>query len=107
MARITVPPLTVRTTSDSTGSPHGIIAGTSQDPPHALAALKHAAQTHAEQLAAGFAEDHRGDVDWQFEVVDVRLAPGPLHDGSPAWVAYGTLMSRGEHPWSSDHWRGK
>ena len=102
MADITVPAVTVRTTSGSAGHSHGIVAGTAPDPPHALAALKHAAQGHARQLADSFSEDKRATTDWHFEVIDVHLVPGPLHDGSPAWVAYGTLTSRGAHPWASD-----
>lgn len=28
---------------------------------------------------------------WQFEVVDVRLTPGPVDDKGSGWLAYGTL----------------
>jgi len=105
MARITVPALTVRTTSDGAGFSHGIAAGTAIDPPRALAALKHAAQGQAEHLGALFGQDERADAEWRFEVVDVRLAAGQMHDGSPAWVAYGTLRSHGEHPWADSDWR--
>jgi hypothetical protein len=34
---------------------------------------------------------------WRWEVVDVRLAPGPV-DREPGWVAYGTLVAMTERP---------
>ena len=30
--------------------------------------------------------------DWQFEVIDVRVAPARLDGGDPGWLAYGTLV---------------
>ena len=31
------------------------------------------------------------DTSWKFEVIDVRLVPGPTEGGSSGWLAYGTL----------------
>jgi len=35
---------------------------------------------------------------WRFEVIDLRLVGGVLDRGAAGWVAYGTLISDGEHP---------
>jgi hypothetical protein len=45
----------------------------------------------------------RADVlEWQWEVVDVRLVPGPVEmesdETGTGWVAYGTLISLTERP---------
>jgi hypothetical protein len=52
MPLITVPAVTIRTTNDSKGHPHGIATGTGLNPDLALAALQQAAQIRAAEEAA-------------------------------------------------------
>jgi hypothetical protein len=42
--------------------------------------------------------------EWRFEVVDLRLVAGVLDRGAAGWVAYGTLISDGEHPATAGYW---
>jgi hypothetical protein len=100
MARITVPPVTIRTTSDGRGRPHLVIAGIAVNPSLALSVLQERAQSAAEDIAAGHEGQAHGDSEkWLFEVVDVRLEAGPMPDGSrDGWTAYGTLATNGAPP---------
>ena len=113
------PTLTVRTTSANEGNPRRILTGMSLNPEAALAKLRESAWTHVRD-AAGAESDlldtystsgvtstpsvyTRADVlQWQWEVVDVRLVPGPVElesdETRTGWVAYGTLISLTEGP---------
>jgi hypothetical protein len=107
MARTTVPLVTIRTTSDGGGYPHGVVAGMGTSPFQALADLKKRAQAAAEQIVAASAdagsvdrelepeepEDDLPPVSLDFEVVGVLLGSGLLEDGYPGWCAYGTLTT--------------
>jgi hypothetical protein len=120
MPRVTVPAVTIRTTSDSKGHPHGIVTGMSLSPELALIELKQGAQTQAEKAARPYSTTdppprvHPPPTakvppmgtrvpttplpkEWRFEVVDVRLAPAMI-EGKNGWLAYGTLLSEGEKP---------
>jgi hypothetical protein len=130
MPLITVPAVTIRTTNDSKGHPQGIATGTGLNPDLALAALQQAAQSRAEEQAARYeppdglpaaghpasrsltgVESAAGDYpvaagpqEWRFEVIDLRLVGGVLDRGAAGWVAYGTLISDGEHPATAGYW---
>ena len=134
MARITVPPVTIRTTSDGPGHPHGVATGLGPSPELALSALKQGAQAQADEAASryeratapaprpasapgapsagrptsaaavegvgrGPARALPGDSrEWRFEVVGVSLMPGVIEGQQSGWLAYGTLISAGDHP---------
>jgi hypothetical protein len=49
---ITVPAVTIRTTSDSQGHPQDVVTGMGRSPEQALSALRQEAQTRAEEVAA-------------------------------------------------------
>ena len=126
MPRVTVHAVTIRTTSDSSGHPHGIVTGLGLRPELALEELKQDAQTQAENAAKPHstpdaprpasdshvetAEERKrgrkvsttrikipGPKQWRFEVVDVRLVPAVI-EGKNGWLAYGTLLSEGKEP---------
>lgn len=109
MARITVPPVTIRTTSDGAGHVHGIVAGTGLTVPEAFADLAGNARAQAGELASDVQPPGHADPDtvWRFEVVGVRLVAGPPESGRESWVAYGTLTSHGSHPWDENYWRDR
>jgi hypothetical protein len=137
MARIALPPVRIRTTSDGDGHPHGVATGMGLSPDLALAALQQAAQIRAKAEAARHEPDELPPADtphprpltsvelaaggdrvagrpvpdepqeWRWEVVDVRLVPGAVDGGAPGWVAYGTLVSEGEHPGAPGYWPSK
>jgi hypothetical protein len=137
MPRITVPAVTIRTTSDGEGYPQGIATAMGQSPELALSALKEQAQTQAEKVATGRSRPgfHRSSAsaspplrasetssggrpeaalsphdepqEWRFEVVDVRLAPALMEGGERGWLAYGTLLSDGEQPGAAGYWPRK
>jgi hypothetical protein len=103
---ITVPEVTIRTTSNSEGHPHGIATGKGPSPELALSALRQAAHDQAEEAAWRYGSrlfpriarpDHDSG-EWRFEVVDVRLVPALMEGGESGWLAYGTLLSEGEQP---------
>jgi hypothetical protein len=101
MARISLPEVTTRTTSDGAGYPHGIAAATDDDPVGALAGLAAEARRIIGELIeaadpAGIDMLEPGD--WGVEVVDVRLVAAPDADQRPAWTAYGTLRTTGLSP---------
>jgi hypothetical protein len=130
MPLITVPAVTIRTTNDTKGHPQGVATGTGLNPDLALAALRQAAQIRAEEEAARYEppdglpaagppasrsltgaelapDDYRtaaSPQEWRFEVIDLRLAGGVLDRGAAGWVAYGTLISDGEHPAAAGYW---
>jgi hypothetical protein len=113
MARIIVPSVRIRTTSDGKGIPLGVCVGTGTSPMLALADLQQkgqaaaeeliAQESSAEELAAGqeAAEAGAGDgvsgpgPDVGYEVVGVLLTSGLLEGGFPGWCAYGTLRTIG------------
>jgi hypothetical protein len=126
MPRVTVHAVTIRTTSDSSGHPHGIVTGLGLRPEWALEELKQDAQTQAKNAAKLHStrdaprpssdshvetaeERERGrklyptrvkapdPKQWRFEVVDVRLVPAMI-EGKNGWLAYGTLLSEGKEP---------
>jgi hypothetical protein len=57
----------------------------------------------AQDIASEFADDERADIEWPFEIMGVRLVAGPP-GGDDAWVAVGTLVSRGATPWAAGYW---
>jgi hypothetical protein len=69
-----------------------------------LAALAGRAEAAAQRIADEYRKPMYKDPDawWNFEVVDVRLTSGPAGESTPesAWLAYGTLVSIGGHPWA-------
>src|ERR1700727_2599918 len=103
---------TIRTTSNSDGRPRGILTGMASNPEAALARLSKNARDY---VTAGAESDllstystsgatstpsvyARMDVlEWRWEVVDVRLVPGPVgmesDETGTGWGAYGTLIS--------------
>ena len=53
------------------------------------------------ELAREYRDGGQGDVDWRFEIVDVRMITGPCGGAAgEAWCAYGTLISDGRTPWA-------
>jgi hypothetical protein len=125
MPTITVPPITIRTTSDGAGYAHGLAAGTGPTVDAALAALADEAGRQAEEAAtAAETEAERGphkiapvpprgvpvsgeadDTTWRFEVVDVRLVAG--REAAEAWCAIGTLRSDSERPGPASYWQNR
>jgi hypothetical protein len=103
MPKIDIPEVTARTTSDGAGHVHAVVTGSATGPQQALGELIARAQDEAARMAAGFREGNAGapgpDVQWHFEVVGVRLVPGPLDSGPAGWTAYGTLTSKTATPW--------
>jgi hypothetical protein len=98
MARISLPEVTIRTTTDGDGYSHGIAVGVNHDPAGALAELAAEARKMITEMvsAADVAEhDVFGPEDWDIEVVDVRLVPGPEAgaEADQTWTAYGTLRT--------------
>jgi hypothetical protein len=144
---ITVPAVTIRTTSNSKGHPQGVVTGMGRSPEQALLALEQEAQTQAEKVAAPHSPaapasrlpsasrvsgrrvmsasgkstgrpahpdnpsfSHDAQLEWRFEVVDVRLVPALMEAGESGWLAYGTLLSEGEQPhrsWTDRHGRSQ
>lgn len=109
MPKILIPDITIRTTSDGVGHPHGITFGAGGTYNDAMIGLNQDAARMARETAEPFEAakgEHAGrpDAVWRFEVVDVRLQPGPDDNGEPSWVAYGTLVSEGADPWASSFW---
>jgi hypothetical protein len=106
MARANGPVVTIRTTSDGGGYPHGVVAGMGTSPFLALEDLKKRARAAADQILA--AEDEITDgadpraASRDFEVAGVLLTSGLLEDGYPGWCAYGTLREAG--PGSDYDW---
>jgi hypothetical protein len=104
MARITIPAVTLRTTSDGTGYPLGVAAGTGPTAPLALAALSREAASMAEMAAGPFNDDadarYIEDGSGGLEVIDVRLMHGPADSQNDGWLAYGTLRTTGLSPLS-------
>jgi hypothetical protein len=124
MPPVTVPAVTIRTTSDSNWRALGIVTGMGLSPELALKELKQDSQTQAEKAAEPHSTPDaparapyhppptakvptKGTrrattpavvpMEWRFEVVDVRLAPAVI-EGKNGWLAYGTLLSEGEKP---------
>ena len=100
MAPVTVPPVTIGTTSDGTGYPHGLVTGTAATPELAVADLTRAARMTVGQLLASLPEDvnYAGTDGWAVEVIDTRLTTGPTPGLDRGWVAYGTLRTAGLSP---------
>ena len=116
MPPITVPAVTIRTTSDGEGRPHDIVTGMDLTPELALSALKEQARTQVENEAAGrrasiyhpvsASEASAGGLlealdrpqEWRLEVVDVRLAQALMEGGESGWLAYGTLLTVRKQP---------
>jgi hypothetical protein len=103
MPKIDIPAVTARTTSDGAGRVHGVVTGSGPGPQQALDELRGRAQGEAARMAAEL-QDAAGsgpgaDVQWQFDVVDVRLAAGSLESGQAGWTAYGTLTSKTATAW--------
>jgi hypothetical protein len=103
MPKIDIPAITARTTSDGAGRVHGVVAGSAPGPEQALDELRARAQAQAARMAAEL-QATRGmvpgaDLQWQFDIVDVRLASGPMESGQAGWTAYGTLTSKTATAW--------
>jgi hypothetical protein len=110
MPHITVPEIPVRTTILSDVHSHGLAIGSGPLLDTALTALRGEADRMAREAAARFGGSEfsgRPDGEWRFEVIDLRLQPGPDGDGGTGWVAYGTLISEGAEPWSGAFWDQK
>ena len=97
--------VTLRTTSDDAGFPHGLVAGTGPSPDAAMVMLKRNARDLATRLSRSPAEMYDDASEWLVEVVDVRLTYGRVED-EDAWCAYGTLISQGQSPvvGEGDYW---
>lgn len=101
MPKVTIPDLVIRTTADHAGYVHGLAieAGPSLD--SAVEKLATEGRRQAQDLTCEHQDGERDDVEWRFELVDVRMVTGPC--GSPAdeaWCAYGTLVSDRRTPWA-------
>jgi hypothetical protein len=122
MTEITVTVVATRTTSDDCGHQYHAVSGRGRTPEEALADLSASALVAARQTAAGFSlkvptrddarwrayfYDRNGAPEWRFEVVDVRLASGPLDSDETGWAAFGTLASREESPSDVGWWDPK
>lgn len=115
--------VTIRTTHHGAGPACGVVTGVGAYPRLALADLERNAKEAARQVGQrpgtppDPAEENtrprqrpvEGSSDpdfgipskserWfgQFEVVDVRLTPGPIQHGASGWLAYGTLVWKGK-----------
>jgi hypothetical protein len=97
MTDISSTDVTLRTTSDNAGLPHGLVAGTGPSPDAAMVTLKRNARDLAARLNRGSAGLGDPFPAWLVEVVDVRLTYGRV-DGEDAWCAYGTLSTEGQSP---------
>jgi hypothetical protein len=122
MPRVEVPEVKIRPTGDSEGHVHGLVIGEGPDPHAATKELKEEARILAEGAAERYsarqgAYDSRPFTEeemvhgrreaftprneepkvWRFEVIDLRLAPGPV-ERQTGWVAYGTLVATTESP---------
>lgn len=104
-ARITVPPVMIRTTSD------GIATGAGPTPDDALSELTDLARPSLERMTAqavGDDADTAATATWGIEVVDVRLAAGLNGMQEPGWIAYGTVRTTGLSPLAQgDSWRAR
>jgi hypothetical protein len=101
MARITIPDITVRTTSDGTGYPLGVVTGSGATAALALDALHRDASVMAEAQARLLETSAASLVDegsWGVEVIDVRFAHGPTGHQDDGWLAFGTLRTTGLSP---------
>ena len=122
MRQITVSVTRTRTTTDDCGHQYHVVSGRGATPFDALADLKGAALTAAKEIAERFPPglpespdaywhadtlDENGDPEWQFEVVGVQIAAGPLDSGEPGWLALGTLASRHNSPEDLGWWDAK
>jgi hypothetical protein len=96
--------ITARTTIplEGSGDTCDVVTGLGATPELAVAALHANAEEAAHKVGQQTAElieaaDEDAKrrfgrhTDWQFEVIDVRLTPGPIEGGSSGWAAYGTL----------------
>jgi hypothetical protein len=101
MPAITIPAITIRTTSSDSGHPHGTVIGTGRYAEDAFTHLAKQAREYAKQIAGALdTQEHAGqpDTDWSFEVIDLRLVAAGSPD-SNTWAAVGTLCSIGATPW--------
>ena len=100
MALITVPPITLRTTSSVDERARGIAIGTGTSPARAVQALTRHGQELAEEEAASREADVRGEPsEWMWEIIDVRVAAGHAGDDETAWLATGTVRPRTTNPY--------
>jgi hypothetical protein len=118
MPNITIPDITIRTTSDGEGYVHGLAHGTGSSATAAIWALAASARRQAQimavaalaQAAAPHGDEavefrYGEDTLWRFEVIDVRLVAGS--EGDEAWCAIGTLRSEGARPGAASYWQGR
>lgn len=105
MSDISTADVTLRTTSDDVGFPHGLVAGTGASPDAAMVTLKRNARDLAARLNRAPVEPDDPGQAFLLEVVDVRLTYGRI-EGEDAWCAYGTLISQGQSPvvGEGDYW---
>jgi hypothetical protein len=111
MPDITVSVVTTRTTTNEGGHQFHTVTGRGRTPEDALADLAVVAHGAAAKIASGFwlgiekrpdaywrayYHDDAGRPTWPFEVVDVKMAAGPLDSGESGWLAFGTLWSQAE-----------
>jgi len=105
MSDIRTADVTLRSTSDDAGFPHGLVAGTGPSPDAAMVTLKRNARDLAARLNRAPVEPRDPGQAFLLEVVDVRLVYGRI-EGDDAWCAYGTLISQGQSPvvGEGDYW---
>ena len=135
MVHWTATVVAVRTTHDDSGHVCGdVVTGSGATSELALAALQAKAEEVAQKVGQHAAEqvdaaveaaqrrlaegdqtnmilypgsEPPADMFWEFEVVDVRLTPGPIAGRDSGWLAYGTLTWVGKPPaeWKKMHRR--
>ena len=122
MPNITIPDITIRTTSDGEGYVHGLVVGTGSSVDAAIIELAAEARRQAEEarelaeLPAGrtapdgdeaveFGYSSSEETPWRFEVVDVHMVAGS--EAAEAWCAIGTLRSEGARPGAASYWQGR
>jgi hypothetical protein len=102
MPKVTITPLVLQTTRSEGWYVHGLAIGAGTSLDSSVMELETEAQRHAEELARDLGRDGQPDAEWHFRVEDVRITAGPAGCApDETWVAYGTLTSWGQTPWSA------
>jgi len=100
---ITIAPVILQTSRSEGWFVHGLAIGAGTGLDSAVMELETEAERHARDLARELEDGGQSDAEWAFRVQDVRITGGPAGCApDEAWVAYGTLTSRGRTPWSAD-----
>jgi len=123
MTDVTIPDITLRTTSDGQAFAHGLAIGTGASVDQAVNALADEAQRQAQEIERERLEARRASrtggrglpvpaaqhdgakPERWYEVADVRLACDPADAArTERWVAYGTLRSTRQRPGGGGYW---